>query len=57
MFFYKFKIQLLIVATVVSNIAYAFCVMFVLGHSKTKDRKNDSSFARIRTIVLISVFL
>jgi len=31
--------------------------MFVLGHSKTKDAKNDASFARIRTIILISVFL
>jgi len=56
-FFYELNIKLMIIVTAFSNIVYSYLVVFVLGHSKTKDSKNDSSFARIRTIILITVFL
>lgn len=55
-FFVKLNIQLLLLLVLISNLCYFWSVMFTLGNSKVQDKKNDSSFARIRTSVLFCTF-
>ena len=50
------KVQTLLGVALFSNLCYFWNIMWILGHSKTEDKQNDSSFARIRTLVLFTSF-
>ena len=58
MFIYFIDLYLIVLLglTLFSNFTYFWCLMFLIGMSRVKDKKNDSSFARIRTALVFSGF-
>ena len=55
-FWIDLEIRILMTLLFVSNLGFLWCMMFTLGFSRTEPKVIDGSFARLRTIVLFSIF-